>query len=312
MEQTIIDEFWKNVEKTPGCWNWKGKLRCNAPTITYKTKNYSPRKISIQLAGIITNQKRLKPVICKNNLCVNPTHLVVDDRTYFWNNVQKLSDDKCWNWKGLINTEGYPIMRFGSLHNSSRITYSPRKLSLQISGIVIPNHTMISVKCRNKLCVNPKHLLWNTIDRFWNQVQKTEDCWIWTGYTNSDMYGQLSYHKNSKNIVVGSHIYSWELYTGRQVPKGILVCHHCDHPWCVNPQHLFLGTKNDNTQDMVSKGRQNRGSTVIFSKLTEDKVKLIRELRQSGIPVSQLSKQFTVSKTAIKDVVSRKTWKHIP
>lgn len=74
-------------------------------------------------------------------------------------------------------------------------------------------------------------------------------CWIWVGQTNG-VYGQLY----SRGKVVGAHRLSWMAHRG-EIPDGLFVCHHCDVPLCVNPDHLFLGTCRDNAADMVRKGR---------------------------------------------------------
>ena len=85
--------------------------------------------------------------------------------------------------------------------------------------------------------------------RFWAGVQKTETCWIWTGDTVKG-YGRL--RDNVKPIL--THRLSWEIAYG-PIPNGLCVLHRCDNPPCARPDHLFLGTKLDNMQDSVNKGR---------------------------------------------------------
>jgi hypothetical protein len=84
------------------------------------------------------------------------------------------------------------------------------------------------------------------MDSFWNKVNKTSGCWIWTA-ANKDGYGRYS---NSGY----AHRISWEMHFGK-IPAGMFVCHKCDNPPCVNPDHLFLGTNQDNVNDMRAKGR---------------------------------------------------------
>lgn len=88
------------------------------------------------------------------------------------------------------------------------------------------------------------------IDRFWKYVVKSESCWLWIGSKGSRGYGQL--HINRKPV--RAHRFSWELHYG-PIPAGMEVCHHCDNPPCVRPDHFFLGTQADNLKDMVNKGR---------------------------------------------------------
>lgn len=89
-------------------------------------------------------------------------------------------------------------------------------------------------------------------ERFWSKVNKgsPEDCWEWTGARLPWGYGRMQ--KNGH--LVGSHCVAYELAYG-SVPKGYFVLHKCDNPPCCNPSHLFLGTNQDNMNDMISKGR---------------------------------------------------------
>ena len=89
--------------------------------------------------------------------------------------------------------------------------------------------------------------------RFWNYVNKTEGCWLWTGACASRGYGHLVIKKPRYTT---AHRLSWEIHNG-PIPKGLWVLHHCDTPACVRPDHLFLGTRADNEHDRTMKGRGN-------------------------------------------------------
>jgi hypothetical protein len=99
------------------------------------------------------------------------------------------------------------------------------------------------------------------IERFFQKVDKSgsdkyPDCWIWKGGRTSKDYGSFKYYQETSAI--GAHVSSHLFHIG-EVPKGMLVCHRCDNPPCVNPEHLFLDTHSGNMKDMVKKGRN--GST---------------------------------------------------
>jgi hypothetical protein len=87
----------------------------------------------------------------------------------------------------------------------------------------------------------------------WARVDKSNasGCWVWTGARKSGGYGHFHHRDHG---LIKAHRASW-IVTNGEIPAGLIVCHKCDNPPCVNPSHLFLGTKKDNTRDMMAKGR---------------------------------------------------------
>jgi len=101
--------------------------------------------------------------------------------------------------------------------------------------------------------------------RFWKYVEKTESCWLWTGYKNHLGYGRMTVTVAPKQYkLMATHRLSWKMHRG-PIPEGKVVMHDCDNPACVNPDHLLLGTQLDNMRDMKAKGRDNRRKRWTFT-----------------------------------------------
>lgn len=115
-----------------------------------------------------------------------------------------------------------------------------------------------------------------------------------------------------------AHRVSWKLYKGPILQgegyHGTCVCHRCDNPGCVNPEHLELGTHADNMDDMVDKGRQAKpkGEDNTKAKLTESQVREIRRLAEDGsLLQKEIGKMFGVSNGTVSDIKTRKIWRHL-
>lgn len=94
----------------------------------------------------------------------------------------------------------------------------------------------------------------NTEADFWARVVKEDGCWRWVGAIDRGGYGRFTVRRRA----IRAHRYAWEAVNG-PVPTGLCVCHHCDNPRCVRPDHLFVGTYADNNRDRDAKGRTARG-----------------------------------------------------
>lgn len=142
-------------------------------------------------------------------------------------------------------------------------------------------------------------------DRFESKFRVTPGCWIWEAHIDRGGYGGFKAPNNKT-----AHRFSYRLYVG-EIPDGLFVCHRCDNRRCVNPDHLFLGTTQENTADKVAKGRTARifGEKNKCSKLTNADVYEIRATLDSH---EDAAKRFGVSASNICMIRSGKSWSHLP
>lgn len=146
--------------------------------------------------------------------------------------------------------------------------------------------------------------------RFWRYVEKTDHCWVWTGAKTYGGYGVINGGRRQK--LVRAHRLSYTLAYGPFDPV-LDVCHACDNPKCVRPEHLFLGDAKANVADMLAKGRASGGGPSgeehHQAKLNWASVAQIRDAYATGeSSLNKLAKQFDVSKKTIFNIVHRKIW----
>lgn len=141
--------------------------------------------------------------------------------------------------------------------------------------------------------------------RFYKKVLKSDGCWEWQASLNHGGYGQIGFNGG----VLYAHRAAWILANG-PIPDGLYVCHKCDNRKCCNPEHMFLGTFEDNMNDKVQKGRQNRpvGEKHPKAVLTWDAVKDIRTRVGAGERQVDIAKEYGVSPATIGGVVHNRTW----
>ena len=144
------------------------------------------------------------------------------------------------------------------------------------------------------------------------RVDDETGCWMWLGHPRgSNGYGSIKVGGRAEV----AHRYSWALHHG-PIPEGLIVCHKCDTPLCVNPEHLFVGTHSDNQQDKMRKGRMGdvgtktplRGESNPGSVLSEQDVLKIRNMDE---PQRRIARMFGVTQAAISAIKTRKIWRHI-
>ena len=138
---------------------------------------------------------------------------------------------------------------------------------------------------------------WPLEKRFWRSVDKSGDCWLWTAALWPNGYGRVCVNGRT----VGSHRVAYELTYG-PIPHGLFVCHKCDVPACVNPDHLFLGSNTDNVRDMWRKGR-GKGLDPHNGKLTTEQRRIAVARVAAGESKTDVGRDLGVSRQAIHHLV---------
>ena len=138
---------------------------------------------------------------------------------------------------------------------------------------------------------------------------KANGCWEWNGHPCTNGYGQFSI----SGVLHMAHRISWIFHNGDIMDDNVKVLHSCDNKLCVNPEHLFLGSQQDNADDMRAKNRapNQAGANNGNAKLNEIKVAAIRIALNNGRSRSELAKEYSVSWNTIDQIKSNKIWRHV-
>lgn len=255
----------------------------------------------------------------------------------FWQKVNKT--DSCWLWTGAL-VRGIPTVERGLRGG----TMTARRFSYLLHFGAVPQGKRLIDTCGNPLCVFPGHMKfgkseplglseWNVAraqalsevavddpsgqdptlppgfsktfrQRFFEKVQKTSSCWVWTGAINSNGYGWIGKGKNDAGTVA-AHIASWIIHFG-PVPDGLDVLHDCpggDNPACVCPQHLWTGTASDNAIDAVEKIHA-EGKAHWHSTISPETVRAIRDESRNGIEQKVIAEKYGISQPHVSRIIS--------
>ena len=136
--------------------------------------------------------------------------------------------------------------------------------------------------------------------RFMSYVNMTESCWLWIGTKNRSGYGKLSFLDNNHDT---AHRVSYKLFNG-PIIDNLFVCHTCDNPSCVKPDHLWLGTALENKMDQINKSR---GGQVLKPK----DILFIRSLYDKGLKCGEISRLLSVNYSTVYAIVKRLSWNHL-
>lgn len=149
------------------------------------------------------------------------------------------------------------------------------------------------------------------IERLMAKVTKTDTCWLWTGSLQRSGHGAIG-AGGDNGKVLKTHRVAYEYYKG-PIPTGLQVNHICDVPNCVNPDHLYAGTRADNDRDRVARPKSdrkacNQGEASGHAKLTTADVLTIRSSNARG---KDLAAQYGISPAAVCDIRKFRTWRHV-
>lgn len=156
-------------------------------------------------------------------------------------------------------------------------------------------------------------------NRLWSyiNVRGNDDCWEWNGIRSVPGYGRVTLHKGKFHSTMNAHRALYLLKRGYfdsdQNPNlfDMHILHKCDNPPCCNPNHLFLGTHQDNMFDMHRKGKVPFGTNSGRATLCEDDVADIIEMSEDGFSYREIARSFDVGKSTIGEILTGKRWSHI-
>jgi len=224
----------------------------------------------------------------------------------FWEKVDKT--EGCWIWKASRNSSGY-----GQLSTErGKGPVLAHRLSWLIHFGEIPKNRKVLQTCRNLICVRPDHLRLSpsggSVKEKLNDytVVRPSGCIEWVGAT-AHGYGNINLGGNKWRL---AHRVAWELEHG-PVQDGLWVLHSCDNPLCVNVEHLFLGTHDDNMEDMVSKGRSRKGVEHHNARLCDQDVCDIRYRHAAGENRQKIAADYGIAPGYVNKIVRREVWAHV-
>ena len=145
-------------------------------------------------------------------------------------------------------------------------------------------------------------------ERLDRRLDKSGECWLWTGYITSWGYGTI---RDENGVKIPAHRAAWQVANG-PIPEGMSVLHECDVRPCCNPVHLHLGTHIDNMREVCERERGTLGESDKHAKLTESQVRAIRAQWDAGDVIQKdIAREYGITRSAVGYIVRRDTWRHI-
>lgn len=158
--------------------------------------------------------------------------------------------------------------------------------------------------------------------RFWAKVDRNGPvpahrpdlgpCWLWIATIRTDGYGHFQVRIMAGGLLpVGAHRVAYAFDHGGTLLTGLFICHRCDNRPCVRPEHLFAGTRAQNSADAVAKGRHCHGERRPAAKLTEVQVREIRAIPPGTLSQSEIARRYSISRSVIENILLGKAWRHV-
>lgn len=212
-----------------------------------------------------------------------------------------ICENNCWIWVGAVSGNNALITINGSTKSVKRILFINKYPFADLRG-------NLKSSCDNKRCINPDHVI--TKEQWFSSLIKENPisgCHEWQGMKKGG-YGYFYINGREKAV----HRMQYEKFKG-EIPKGFNVCHSCDNPPCVNPDHLWIGTQKDNVHDMIAKKRDHKafGTRSKNSKINTDQALQIKLLYSQGESIKTIHLKLNISYKIVQHICNGATWKHI-
>lgn len=306
--QIAIEKFWENVDQSTPCWTWRGGHSNGRPCMRWRGASTSANRVSYEIAYGPISKGRYIHTTCDTLYCLTPTHLRLDQVPHTPQMFDHTIPKNCTACGEMKEAEAFPFWKANGPERRPRCRTCIKKSSRAFYE-----------RTRQVTFTRPVFL--HAEERFWSHVNKTKECWLWTGSLTVHGYGQCNWQGRTQLAHRVAYLLAY-----KSIKRGHYVCHRCDVRACVRPEHLFPGTHKENLQDASQKGQMASGqrngyhtkpaSRVVgegqgAAKLTTQSVLRIRELA-GKLSQRALAKAFNVSINTIWAIQHHRTWTHLP
>lgn len=325
--RSLEERIWERVEKTETCWIWQGATRRPGYGVITIAKDAGGRPIQQAVHRLVYTWHKgpIPPGYgvlhhCDRPRCVHPDHLYAGTQPDNVRDMLLRDRFRLARW----DIPDPPRSRYKRVNTNRERRRAKRDQRAQ---------QFISARRAARLLTPTRPRSRSLEERLWENIEKTEYCWLWYGARSKHGYGRITVGKTADGRfpIVSVHRLVYGLTYG-PIPEGMDVLHHCDTPPCCRPDHLYLGTAKENIRDYLTRhgavrmgankprGDQHyarrephrlaRGEEHGCHKLTADEVRQIRSLTKD-LSMKSLSTMFKVTISTIHNVIRFHTWKHI-